>query len=304
MRPNQSMRIAAVLLAVLFVLALAATAGARSITGHGGERPPRRDAAQRRDPRARRDATCCSVGGGSRLPPRRPRPGHASTEGREPIWSSRHTTEAATSVRCGAGTDVVNADLVDAVARDCELVGRRLSRDPYRQRRRSTSTRSSPTASRSAERRSPTFQVGRRFEGGATNVGFAVTTDDGPTWRSGLLPGLTTASRPAWAERARQRPGRRVRRGPLRRGSSRRSRSEGPTTRLAINRSTDGFGLERGVERAEERRRRRRGHRVRQELARLRQLGVVALLRPLLPRLHALAPTRDMLAVAGRTTVG
>ena len=36
------------------------------------------------------------------------------------------------TARCGSGLDVVNADLTDAVARDCELVGRRLSRDPYR----------------------------------------------------------------------------------------------------------------------------------------------------------------------------
>ena len=35
-------------------------------------------------------------------------------------------------VRCGTGLDVVNADLPDTVASDCELVGRRLSRDPYR----------------------------------------------------------------------------------------------------------------------------------------------------------------------------
>ena len=34
------------------------------------------------------------------------------------------------TTRCGSGLDVVNADLTDAVARDCELVGRRLSRDP------------------------------------------------------------------------------------------------------------------------------------------------------------------------------
>jgi hypothetical protein len=40
------------------------------------------------------------------------------------------------------------------------------------------------------------FQVGRRVDGAATNVGWAVTTNDGGSWRSGLLPGLTTASRP------------------------------------------------------------------------------------------------------------
>ena len=42
-----------------------------------------------------------------------------------------------------------------------------------------------------------TFQVGRRVDGAATNVGYAVTADDGATWRSGLLPGLTVASVPA-----------------------------------------------------------------------------------------------------------
>jgi hypothetical protein len=41
-----------------------------------------------------------------------------------------------------------------------------------------------------------TFQVGRRFDGAATNVGWATTADDGRTWRSGLLPGLTAAGRP------------------------------------------------------------------------------------------------------------
>ncbi len=41
-----------------------------------------------------------------------------------------------------------------------------------------------------------TFQVGRRFSGAADNVGFAVSSDNGSTWRSGLLPGLTRASVP------------------------------------------------------------------------------------------------------------
>ena len=41
------------------------------------------------------------------------------------------------------------------------------------------------------------FQVGRREDGGATNIGYAVTTSDGASWRSGLMPGLTVASRPA-----------------------------------------------------------------------------------------------------------
>lgn len=42
-----------------------------------------------------------------------------------------------------------------------------------------------------------TFQVGRYFDGGAAAIGFSTSTDAGRTWRSGLLPALTTASTPA-----------------------------------------------------------------------------------------------------------
>src|SRR5205814_2979095 len=41
------------------------------------------------------------------------------------------------------------------------------------------------------------FQVGRFFDGGSAAIGFAVSGDAGRTWRSGLLPALTTASSPA-----------------------------------------------------------------------------------------------------------
>jgi hemolysin type calcium-binding protein len=99
-------------------------------------------------------------------------------------------------VRCGPGLDVVNADLTDRVARDCELVGRRLSRDPYRNDGAQHETEVEPDSYTFGRTTLATFQVGRRFDGAATNVGFAVTTNDGASWRSGLLPGLTAASRP------------------------------------------------------------------------------------------------------------
>jgi hypothetical protein len=35
------------------------------------------------------------------------------------------------------------------------------------------------------------FQVGRIFDGGACAIGFATSTDNGSTWTSGLLPGIT-----------------------------------------------------------------------------------------------------------------
>jgi BNR repeat-like domain/RTX calcium-binding nonapeptide repeat (4 copies) len=98
-------------------------------------------------------------------------------------------------VRCGYGLDVVNADPTDTVASDCELVGRRLSRDPYRNDAQHE-TEVEPDSFTFGRTTVATFQVGRRFDSAATNVGFAVTTNDGASWRSGLLPGLTTASQP------------------------------------------------------------------------------------------------------------
>jgi hypothetical protein len=103
-------------------------------------------------------------------------------------------------VRCGTGLDVVNADLPDAVARDCELVGRRLSRDPYTNTGAPTDaqheTEVEPDSFTFGSTTVAAFQVGRRFDGAAANVGYAVSFDDGATWRSGLLPGLTSLSRP------------------------------------------------------------------------------------------------------------
>src|ERR687888_241750 len=40
------------------------------------------------------------------------------------------------------------------------------------------------------------FQVGRFFDGGASDIGFATSTNGGATWTQGFLPGLTTFSSP------------------------------------------------------------------------------------------------------------
>lgn len=100
-------------------------------------------------------------------------------------------------VRCGSGPDIVNADLLDRVTSDCELVSRRLSRDPYTDPDGQHETEVEPDSLTVGQTTVATYQVGRRHDGGATNIGFAVTNDGGRTWRSGLLPGLTRASRPA-----------------------------------------------------------------------------------------------------------
>ena len=143
------------------------------------------------------------------------------------------------SARCGAGTDVVNADPLDTVAGDCELVRRRLSRDPYTNPESQHESEVEPDSFTFGRTTVATFQVGRRFDGASTNIGYAVTKDDGRTWTNGLLPGLTVASRPA---------------GPNARASDpvvaydaahgvwliSTLALDGLTTRLAMNRSTDG----------------------------------------------------------------
>jgi len=155
------------------------------------------------------------------------------------------------SARCGAGTDVVNADLLDAVATDCELVGRRLSRDLYTNPESQHESEVEPDSFTFGSTTVATFQVGRRFDGAATNIGYAVTNDDGRTWASGLLPGLTIASIPA---------------GPSARASDpvvaydavhrvwliSTLALDGQTTRLAINRSTDGSRWDSALVAAEE----------------------------------------------------
>jgi BNR repeat-like domain/RTX calcium-binding nonapeptide repeat (4 copies) len=144
------------------------------------------------------------------------------------------------TVRCGPGADIVNADLVDSVAADCELVSRRLSRDPYTTADAQHETQVEPDSLTVGRTTVAAFQVARRHDGAATNVGFAVSRDDGRTWRSGLLPALTQASVPP---------------GPSARASDPVVAYDatarvwlistlalaGQTSRLPVSRSTDGF---------------------------------------------------------------
>jgi hypothetical protein len=94
------------------------------------------------------------------------------------------------------GADVVNADPLDRVASDCELVSRRISRDPYGNPQSQHETEVEPDSLSVGGTTVAAFQVGRRFDGGAANIGFARSVDGGRTWRNGFLPGLATASTP------------------------------------------------------------------------------------------------------------
>ena len=242
------MRLAVVAL-VSLALALAATAGARTITGtHGNDRlvgSPRADTIRGE---AGRDLLL-GRGGGDYLD---------GGPGRDTVDGGAGADQVVTaydggrdSVRCGAGADIVNADLTDAVARDCELIGRRLSRDPYRSDGAQHETEVEPDSFTVGRTTVATFQVGRFEAGAAANIGFAVTNDDGATWRSGYLPGLTEASVPAGVNERASDPvvGYDARHGiwlisTLALG--------GGATRLAINRSPDGLTWSTALNAAEE----------------------------------------------------
>lgn len=71
-----------------------------------------------------------------------------------------------------------------------------ISSDPYTNATASHRTEVEPDSFAFGSTIVSAFQVGRIFDGGCTNIGWATSTDGGGTWRNGLLPGLTTASVP------------------------------------------------------------------------------------------------------------
>ena len=99
-------------------------------------------------------------------------------------------------VLCGRGVDVVTADAGDRVGRDCEVVSRRISRDPYRRDGAQHETEVEPDTFAFGSTVVTAFQAGRFSTGGASNIGFATSRDAGKSWRSGFLPNLTVVSRP------------------------------------------------------------------------------------------------------------
>jgi hypothetical protein len=101
------------------------------------------------------------------------------------------------NVRCGPGRfDLVNADLSDRVASDCETVARVIARDPYRAAAQHA-TIAEPDSLSWGRTIVAAYQSGRFRDGGAVNTGWATSRDGGRTWRSGTLPALTVSSRPA-----------------------------------------------------------------------------------------------------------
>ncbi|MGH2972748.1 MAG: sialidase family protein [Gaiellaceae bacterium] len=111
-------------------------------------------------------------------------------------WDGKDTVD------CGRGFDVVAADLSDKVAADCEVVSRRLSVDPSTNPAGQHETAVEPADAAWGSTVVAAYQVGRFGAGGASFIGFAVSSDAGRTWTRGLLPAVTLESKPPGPERA------------------------------------------------------------------------------------------------------
>jgi hypothetical protein len=94
------------------------------------------------------------------------------------------------TLSCGRGYDLATVDELDRVGRDCELVTRRASSDPFRTAESQHATEVEPDSFAFGRTVVGVFQVGRVFDGGAHAIGFAVSRDTGRTWKRGFLRGL------------------------------------------------------------------------------------------------------------------
>ena len=81
-------------------------------------------------------------------------------------------------------------DELDRVARDCEVVTRRASSDPFRTGDGRHATEVEPDSFAFGKTVVAVLQVGRVFDGGAHAIGFSVSRDAGRSWKRGFLPGL------------------------------------------------------------------------------------------------------------------
>jgi hypothetical protein len=72
-----------------------------------------------------------------------------------------------------------------------------ISSDPYTNTTSQHKTEVEPDTFASGKTIVSTFQVGRFFSGGASNIGFATSTNGGKNWTEGFLPGTTVFATPA-----------------------------------------------------------------------------------------------------------
>jgi hypothetical protein len=92
------------------------------------------------------------------------------------------------AVKCGTGRDLVNADLMDSVAANCETVSSQIARDTLTGWPAQHETQVEPDSFSFGSTIVAVFQSGRHLDGGAERNGFSTSKNGGRTWRAGLLP--------------------------------------------------------------------------------------------------------------------
>jgi len=103
-------------------------------------------------------------------------------------------------VDCGPGRDIVSADAGDSVARNCEVVSRRLSVDTGTNPLSQHETAVEPDDFAWGSTVVAAYQLGRLESGAADTIGTSVSMDAGRTWRRAVLPGVTQWSTPPGPE--------------------------------------------------------------------------------------------------------
>jgi hypothetical protein len=125
--------------------------------------------------------------------------GAATIRGTKKADRIQSAFNAVDRINCGAGLDLVAADLADRLS-GCEIVERRLSVDPYKNSDSQHESAVEPDSFSFGSTVVSVFQVGRRENGAAANIGTAVSTDAGRTWQRGFLPGTTVNATPPGPE--------------------------------------------------------------------------------------------------------
>jgi len=96
---------------------------------------------------------------------------------------------------------LVGAFALAATVYGASVVATPISSDPYTNQSSQHRTQLEPDSFGWGNTVVATFQTGRFFDGGSSNIGWATTTNAGRTWTTGMLPGTTIFATPAgpWA---------------------------------------------------------------------------------------------------------
>jgi hypothetical protein len=95
------------------------------------------------------------------------------------------------------GLSIATAVLVATPPAYANVALTQVSNDPYTDAQAQHQTQVGPDTFVSGNTIVSAFQSGRVFGGGASNIGFATSTDGGNTWIRGFLPGITANGSPA-----------------------------------------------------------------------------------------------------------